>query len=138
MVTPERFEEVLTNSEGKNYLLRLGVGEVTVLHGLIALAMDHPGVQEQGLTPQIGRSIRDRCLDCFRDMGFSDEEVAQLDVMREEKTNELRLGPRLLITAGKVLGTCDDLSLTIAEATDQEIEELQSANEISLVKMAKE
>lgn len=50
---------------------------------------------------------------------------------------ELRLGPRLLIVKGKPLGTCDGLSLTIAEATEQEIEELQSANEISMVKMAK-
>ncbi len=53
------------------------------------------------------------------------------------KVRELRLGPRLLIIKGKPLGTCDGLSLNIAEATDQEIEELRSANEISLVKMAK-
>ncbi len=47
---------------------------------------------------------------------------------------ELHLGPRTLIVNGKLLGTCDDLHLIIAEATDEEIQELQDA-EIRLVKM---
>lgn len=135
-ITPERFEEVLRASEGKiTFRLSLGGAQVSILHGLLSLAMDHPGVQELESSMGIARGIRDWCLDCFREMGFSDEEVAQIDTMREEqKGNELRLGPRLVMVSGKLVGTCDDLSLTIAEATDEEIEELRGADAIRLVK----
>lgn len=137
MVTPERFAEVLRNNEGKLFGLGVGVNQVSVLHGLIALAMDHPGMQELSEASKVAQRIRDWCLQCFRSMGFSDEEVAQLDTMREEKdTNELRLGPRTIVLRGKSVGTCDDLSFTIAEATEEEIEELRGANEIRLVRMA--
>lgn len=47
---------------------------------------------------------------------------------------ELRLGPRLVTVGGKPIGTCDDLSLIIADATEAEIEELRGAKEISLVR----
>lgn len=51
---------------------------------------------------------------------------------------DLHLGPRALIVNGKLLGTCEDLHLTIVEATDEEIQELQDADEIHLVKMKEE
>ncbi|MBW2675071.1 MAG: hypothetical protein JRD89_16950 [Deltaproteobacteria bacterium] len=135
-VTRERFKEVLRASEGNQYELALGVAQVSILHGLLSLAMDHPGLQELGgPTMTIARRIRDWCLSCFKEMGFSDEEVAQIDTMREEQEgNELRLGPRLVMVGGKLVGTCDDLSLTIAEATKEEIEELRGADAIRLVK----
>lgn len=135
-ITPERVEQVLKASEGNQYELALGVAQVSVVHGLLSLAMDHPGVQELGeLTLGIARGIRDWCLDCFREMGFSDEEVAQIDTMRDvQEGSELRLGPRLVMVSGKLVGTCDDLSLTIGEATKEEIEELRGADAIRLVK----
>ena len=45
------------------------------------------------------------------------------------------LGPRLLVVGGETLGTCDNMTITIAEATPEELEKLKSANEIRLVKM---
>lgn len=49
-------------------------------------------------------------------------------------TKELKLGPRLLKIGEKVIGTCDDLTIEIAEATDEEIGELMAAEEITLGK----
>lgn len=54
----------------------------------------------------------------------------------EQQPKELNLGPRMIVVRGRVIGTCDALSLTIAEATDEEIEELRSADEVSLVRIA--
>ena len=69
MVTPKRYAEVLKSSEGKKYGLKLGVTEIAILHGLVSLAMDHPGVQElHEATIKIAHHIRDFCLRCFRDM----------------------------------------------------------------------
>lgn len=138
MITPERFSEVLLRSQEKEYTLRLGAVEVSILHGLIALAMDHPGVQElHALTIETARRVRDGCLDCFRDMGFSDEEVSQIDTMREERDagQNVRLGPRLVIVGGEPLGTADDLTLQVAEATEEELEKLKEAQAILLAKI---
>lgn len=93
MVTLERFGEVLRANQGKRYAFGLGAAEVSILHGLISLAMEHPDVQKLGQpTLEIARSIRDWCVDCFVDMGFSPEEVEQLDTLPwEKKTNEISL-----------------------------------------------
>ncbi len=47
----------------------------------------------------------------------------------------LRLGERGITVEGKLVGTCDELTLSIGEASDKEIRELQEAQTISLVKM---
>ncbi len=44
----------------------------------------------------------------------------------------LNLGPRLLKIGDKVIGTCDELTVVIAEATDEEIRKLLEADEITL------
>lgn len=51
------------------------------------------------------------------------------------KTRQLNLGNRGVVIGGKLVGTVDELSLSIAEATDQEIKSLQEAETISLVKV---
>ncbi len=138
MITPERFSAVLLRSQGKEYTLRLGAVELSILHGLITLAMDHPGIQElHALTIEIARKVRDGCLDCFRDMGFSDEEVSQIDTMREGRDTgqNVRLGPRLVIVGGEPLGTADDLTLQVAEATEEELDKLREAQAILLAKI---
>lgn len=45
------------------------------------------------------------------------------------------LGPRMIITGNEVLGTVENISIMVAEATKEELEKLKSANEIRLVKM---
>jgi len=45
------------------------------------------------------------------------------------------LGPRLIMVGKKALGTSDNISIEVAEATEEELEKLKSAYEIRLVKM---
>lgn len=53
------------------------------------------------------------------------------------KAQLLRLGTRGIVVGGKLVGTCDELTLSIGEATEEEMRELQEAWSISLVKMVK-
>lgn len=57
--------------------------------------------------------------------------------MPVEKPRVVHLGSRLISLGSNVVGTCDDMSFTIAEATDKEIEDLQNARVISLVRAGK-
>ena len=45
------------------------------------------------------------------------------------------LGPRLIMVGSEALGTSDNISIEVAESTEEELEKLKSANEIRLVKM---
>jgi len=49
----------------------------------------------------------------------------------------LRLGARAIVVQGKLMGTCDELTLSIATATEEETKGLQDAETISLVRMKK-
>lgn len=49
----------------------------------------------------------------------------------------LRLGSRGIVVQGKLAGTCDELTLSIAQASDEEMKALQDAETISLVRMHK-
>ena len=62
--------------------------------------------------------------------------LATLEV-RGALPKELRLGPRGITVGGKLIGTCDGLSLTIAEVSEEEIQEMESAQVIGLVRMAR-
>ena len=138
MITPDRFIEVLARSRVKEVTMHLGAIELSVLHGLIALAMDHPGIQElRGPILEIARKVRDGCLDCFREMGFSEEEVLGIDTMRpgRDTGDNIRLGPRLIIVEGEALGTADDLTMQVAEATEEELEKLKGAQMILLARV---
>jgi len=53
------------------------------------------------------------------------------------KANLLRLGSRGITVEGKLVGTCDELTLSIAEASEEEMKALQDAENISLVRMNK-
>ncbi|KKM22445.1 hypothetical protein LCGC14_1625280 [marine sediment metagenome] len=50
---------------------------------------------------------------------------------------ELRLGPRGIMVGGKLVGTCDGMSITVAEAGEEEIQALEGAPVIGLVRMAR-
>jgi len=45
------------------------------------------------------------------------------------------LGPRIIMVGSEVLGTSDNISIDVAESTEEELEKLKTANEIRLVKM---
>lgn len=45
------------------------------------------------------------------------------------------LGPRMIMAGNEVLGTADNISIMVAEATKEELEKLKAANEVRLVKM---
>ncbi len=47
----------------------------------------------------------------------------------------VELGPRMIMAGNEVLGTSDNISIEVAESTEEELEKLKSANEIRLVKM---
>lgn len=45
------------------------------------------------------------------------------------------LGPRLIMAGSELLGTVDNISIHVAESTEEELEKMKSAYEIRLVKM---
>ena len=49
----------------------------------------------------------------------------------------LRLGTRGISIEGKLVGTCDELTLSIDQASEEEIKRLQEAEAIALVKIHK-
>jgi len=49
----------------------------------------------------------------------------------------LRLGARGISVEGKLVGTCDELTLSIGQASEEEIKRLQEAEAIALVKIHK-
>ncbi|MBA7586543.1 MAG: hypothetical protein GH159_01650 [Dehalococcoidia bacterium] len=55
----------------------------------------------------------------------------------EDKVTNVKvnLGPRMIMVSSEVLGTADNISIIVAEATKEELEKLKAANEIRLVKM---
>ena len=48
------------------------------------------------------------------------------------------LGPRIIMVGKEALGTSDNISIQVLEATEEELEKLKSAHEIRLVKMLSE
>lgn len=50
----------------------------------------------------------------------------------------LNLGPRLIQVDDKVLGSCDGVTITVSEATPEELIQLKNAQVIKLVKPLKE
>jgi len=57
------------------------------------------------------------------------------DKVSEVTNIEVDLGPRLIMAGKEALGTSDNISIHVAEATTEELEKLKSAHEIRLVKM---
>lgn len=56
--------------------------------------------------------------------------------LADKVTNiKVDLGPRMIMAGNEVLGTADNISILVAEATREELEKLKAANEVRLVKM---
>ncbi|MEQ4489534.1 MAG: hypothetical protein AAC990_04110 [Dehalococcoides mccartyi] len=88
-VTPQQFHERFLPYRDKIYYLRLQGWEVAILHGLISLVADHPGIKAmQGPTRQAIDHVRSWCNGKFTLWGFTPEEVEYLNNMREVKAGE--------------------------------------------------
>jgi len=84
-VTEEHYAEVLDQHKDEVYQISFLGWQMPILHGLIALAADHPGVKELGWpTQDLITHIRWWCREKFSEWGFSPEEVKYLDTMRKE------------------------------------------------------
>lgn len=59
------------------------------------------------------------------------------ELSRQNPMPTVRLGPQMIVVGDKMLGTYDHIAITIAEATDKEIECFENASEIKLVKIMK-
>jgi hypothetical protein len=84
-VTREKFAEKLKQHQNDLCVLELSGWQVPILHGLIVLAADHPGVK--GLhrpTQDTIQRVRGWCRSVFGVWGFTREEVEYLDKMREQ------------------------------------------------------
>jgi len=64
-------------------------------------------------------------------------EFEHLVEIPDSKAKLLRLGTRLITVEGQPIGTCDELTLSIGEASEEEMQRLQETNCIALVKMNK-
>ncbi len=83
-VTPRQFYDRLVPYRDEEYTLTLKGWQVAVLHGLIALAADHPGIKKMhGPTQEVIKEVREWCKDKFRTWGFTPEEIEFLDRIRE-------------------------------------------------------
>ncbi len=63
---------------------------------------------------------------------MSNEITGPVDKVTNVKVD---LGPRIIMAGNEVLGTADNISILVAEATREELEKLKAANEVRLVKM---
>ena len=85
VVTPEQYVKALEKHQGEEYHLVIKGWQVPILHGLVALAADHPGIKAMGWpTHQVIGEVRSWCRQKFGMWGFSLEEVEYLDKMREK------------------------------------------------------
>lgn len=94
-VTQEEYVEKLNEHKHEEYTLQLLAWQVPILHGLVALAADHPGIKNMGIhTHQTIKEVRDWCKMVFSLWGFSPEQIEFLDKMREQSTDERMTVPK--------------------------------------------
>ena len=82
-MTERRYLEALYRHRDEVYHLELKGWQMPILHGLVTLAADHPGIKELGWqTEELIAQVRWWCREKFAEWGFSPEEVEYLDKMR--------------------------------------------------------
>lgn len=73
----------------EQYTLELQGWQVAALHGMIALAASHPGMQKTApISFKLSRDIRNKCLEVMATWGFRQEELEFLDKSHEEASHE--------------------------------------------------
>lgn len=84
-VTIEQYSQVLNEHKDEVYDIPIKAWQVPILHGLITLAVGHPGIK--GLSEAMQDLIEQArwwCREKFTEWGFTPEEVEYLDTMREK------------------------------------------------------
>ena len=80
-----KFTQALSETRGREYTYTFRAYEVGIFHGLVALAADHPGIQDMSpYTHQAIDEFRAWCKQVWVDMGMTEEEADLLDRLREE------------------------------------------------------
>ena len=80
-----RFKEALTGNKHKGYTYTFKSWEVSIFHGLVALASDHPEIGKLSpATHQVISDFRAWCKTVWVDMGMTQQEADLLDRLREE------------------------------------------------------
>lgn len=81
MLTSARYSQVIQENIDKEWSLPVSPLEVGLLHGAIRLMLIHPEVEEKYSTDFkiIAGEIRTWCLDRYREMGFTEAELQELD-----------------------------------------------------------
>ena len=83
-VSPEDYSRILERHKDDVYNTSFLGWQLPILHGLIALAADHPDIEKTGWpTKAVIQQVRRWCRQKFCEWGFSPEEVEYLDTMRE-------------------------------------------------------
>ncbi len=89
-VSREQYTQVLDRHKHEVYHIALKGWQIPILHGLITLAADHPGVKNLGWpTKQLIAQARWWCKEKFSEWGFSPEEVECLDKMRQNAQGKI-------------------------------------------------
>lgn len=79
-----KFVDIMNATRDREYTYTFKAWEIGIFHGLIALAADHPGIQN--MSPYTHAQIdkfRAWCKRVWEDMGMTEEEAELLDRLRE-------------------------------------------------------
>ena len=89
-VSREQYTQVLDRHKHEVYHIALKGWQIPILHGLITLAADNPGVKNLGWpTKQLIAQVRWWCKEKFSEWGFSPQEVEYLDKMRQDAQGKI-------------------------------------------------
>lgn len=80
-----KYRNMLRENGDKEFTYTLSLWEVGIFQGLVALAADHPGIEDMSpYTHQFIHRFREWCKQVWVGMGMTEEEADLLDRLREE------------------------------------------------------
>jgi hypothetical protein len=81
MLSSDRYSWVMNANSSRRFFLELTALDVGIVHGAMRLLLMHPTVEETYTDDfkRLAGHLRRWCLVRFREMGFTEEEVRELD-----------------------------------------------------------
>ncbi|GAG09489.1 unnamed protein product [marine sediment metagenome] len=80
MLTSERYKEVVLANAGTSWQLEIDPINLGILHGAMRLMLSHPHITKYSQGFKLpAEHIRNWCLTRFREMGFTEAEVQEMD-----------------------------------------------------------
>lgn len=90
-VTQERYEEALEANGDRTFALtELSPFDISILHGVLKNLIVFNDVGFSDVILDMAKLLKQKCLDCFSEMGFSDDEVEYLDAAYDEGKHIVR------------------------------------------------